>query len=449
MRRKPRTASAAETADITIIMGDTTMAEPEVYLEKLSAFSRMLRLEGLSISPKETEDASRLLITLGLDDRNRVKTALRTVYAKSREEQITFDRVFDGFFISEEKMRQQAKEQMEREKELQQHRQEAEEELQLNGQPMDLDADQRETYAAMPEEARQRLRNFMDKYRGTAERNPKLYGDFIHSVFARAIMEQQMLMENAGLGGEELDPEIGILYRDISDFKDTEIPKAIGIIQSVARQINGELSAKRKKSGHSGKLDFRKTIRKGLETGGSFYRLRYRKKRAHKKHLVLLCDVSGSMVQFSEFALRFIQSLNQVSESSRTFLFSETMTEADAFKLQNMDLFRNFVKESGIYGRGTDLGTALQQLCTMQPAVLNSATTLLILSDTKTIDQPRAMRALVEAKRQAGRVLWLNPIPESKWQYVRSIQTMASICPMISCSTLRELAAACRRLAQV
>ena len=440
------TASVAEPAVTT--MEDITMAEPEVYLEKLSAFSRMLRLQGLAISPRETEDASRLLISLGLDDRERVKTALRTVYAKSREEQLTFDRLFDGFFISEEKMRQQAKEQMERERELQQHRQEAEEDLQLNGQPMDLDEKQRETYAAMPEEARQKLKNFMEKFRGTAERHPKLYGDFIHSVFARAIMEQQMLMENAGLGGEELDPEIGILYRDISDFKDTEIPKAIGIIQSVARQINGELSAKRKKSGHSGKLDFRKTIRKGLETGGSFYRLRYRKKRAHKKHLVLLCDVSGSMVQFSEFALRFIQSLNQVSESSRTFLFSETMTEADAFKLQNMDLFRNFVKESGIYGRGTDLGTALQQLCTMQPAVLNSATTLLILSDTKTIDQPRAMRALVEAKRQAGRVLWLNPIPESKWQYVRSIQTMASICPMISCSTLRELAAACRRLAQ-
>jgi len=440
--------NAVETAVTTITMGDITMAEPDVYLEKLSAFSRMLRLEGLAVSPKETEDASRLLITLGLDDRSRVKTALRTVYAKSREEQITFDRVFDGFFISEEKMRQQAKEQMEREKELQQHRQEAEEELQLNGKPMDLDEEQRETYAAMPEDARQKLRSFMDKYRATAERNPKLYGDFIHSVFARAIMEQQMLMENAGLGGEELDPEIGIFYRDISEFKDTEIPKAIGIIQSVARQINGELSAKRKKSGHSGKLDFRKTIRKGLETGGSFYKLRYRKKRAHKKHLVLLCDVSGSMVQFSEFALRFIQSLNQVSESSRTFLFSETMTEADAFKLQNMDLFRSFVKESGIYGRGTDLGTALAQLCTMQPAVLNSATTLLILSDTKSIDQPRAVQALLEAKRLSGRVLWLNPIPENKWKYVRSIQTMASICPMISCSTLRELASACRKLAQ-
>ena len=88
------------------------MAEPAVYLEKLSAFSRILRMEGLTVSPKETEDASRLLISLGLEDRQRVKTALRTVYAKSREEQISFDRAFDGFFISEEAMRRQAREQM-------------------------------------------------------------------------------------------------------------------------------------------------------------------------------------------------------------------------------------------------------------------------------------------------------------------------------------------------
>ena len=422
------------------------MAEPGVYLEKLSAFSRILRLEGLSVSPKETEDAGRLLIALGMEDRERVKTALRTVYAKSREEQITFDRAFDGFFISEEAMRRQAKEQMEREKELQKHRQEAEEDLQLNGKPMDLDESQRETYAAMPEEARERLRSFMDRYRGTAERNPQLYSEFIHSVFAKTLMEQQMLLENAGLGGQELDPEIGILYRDISDFKDTEIPKAIELIQSVARQINGELSARRRAGGHTGKLDFRKTIRKGLETGGSCYRLRYKKKRAHRKHLVLLCDVSGSMVQFSEFALRFIQSLNQVSDNSRTFLFSESVTEADAFQLQNMDLFRSLVRDSGIYGKGTDLGTALEYLCTQKPAVLNAATTLLILSDTKPIDQPRALRALVEAKRQAGRVIFLNPIPEGKWKYLRSVQAVAAVCPMVPCSTLRELAAACRKL---
>ena len=424
------------------------MTDPQVYLEKISAFSRMLRLDGLIVSPQETADACQILVALGFDDREQVKTALRTVFAKSQEEQATFDRVFDGFFISEEKMRAQAEEFMRREAELEKARKEAEQDLQLNGKPMDFSDDQREAYAAMPEDAREKLRSFMERYRDSAARNPELYGNFIKSVFAKTILEQQLRMEDAALGVEGLDPELGLLYRDISAFRDTEIPKAISIIQTISRQINGELSAKRKNRGHSGKLDFRRTIRKGLETGGSFYRLRYRKKRQRKKHLLMLCDVSGSMMQFSEFALRFIQSLNDVSESSRVYLFSEELFEADAFSLQNMDLFRNYVKESGLYGRGTDLGTALEELIAKRPAVLNDSTTLLILSDTKTVDQPRAYRALLEAKRQAGRVLWLNPIPENHWPHIRSVQMFASACTMVSCNTLSALSAACKKLVQ-
>ena len=421
-----------------------TMADGGVYSEKLSYFSRMLRREGLSVGPQETADACDILIHLGLEDRDLVKTALRTVYAKSREEQLTFDRVFDGFFISEEAMREQAKKQMEKEQEMQQARQEAQEDLAGTS----FSDDQKELYAAMSREQRQKLRDIKQKFDKDVGRNhPGLYGNFIHSVFARAMLEQQMLMENAGTDVEAADPELGLLYRDISQFKDVEIPKAIHIIQDISRKINGELTAKRKNRAHSGKLDFRRTIRKGLETGGSLYNLKYKRRRQRKKHLVLLCDVSGSMMQFSEFALRFIQSLNQASDSSRVFLFSEETVEASAFDLQNMDLFRQFVRQQNIYGKGTDLGTALERLCTTKPAPLGSATTLLILSDTKTIDQPRAIQALQEAKRQAGKVIWLNPIPESKWGYLRSVQVFSSLCTMVSCSTLHDLAAACKKLA--
>ena len=72
------------------------MNEPNVYLEKLSAFSRMLRLEGLTVGPGETADAARILTQVGFTDRELVKAALRTVFAKSREEQLAFDRVFSG-----------------------------------------------------------------------------------------------------------------------------------------------------------------------------------------------------------------------------------------------------------------------------------------------------------------------------------------------------------------
>ena len=110
----------------------------------------------------------------------------------------------------------------------------------------------------------------------------------------------------------------------------------------------------------------------------------------------MLCDVSGSMLQFTEFTLRFLKSMAEVSDASRTFLFSEELREVDPFALQEMDAFRAYVRSSGLYGRGTDLGSALEALRQMKPSALGPGTTLLILSDTKTIDLPRAARELLE-----------------------------------------------------
>lgn len=427
--------------------GAVHMADSGVYLEKISAFAALLRHEGLIIGNRETQDACRVLMQFGMEDRLLMKTALRTVLAKSREEQNVFDRAFDSFFISAEAFAQRLEQQKMREDAFQEARRQADEELYLNGEPMELSDEQRDTYAAMSEASRDRLRKFMGTYKEAAARSPELYNNFIHSVFAKVILEEQMRMEDAGQGCQEVDPDFGLMYRDISRFKDTEIPRAISMIQAISQRINGELSAKRKNEGHSGKLDFRRTIRKALETGGSLNRLQFKRKRRRRKHLVMLCDVSGSMMQFSEFALRFVQSLNHVSESSRVFLFSEELFEADAFSLQNMDMFKDYVRKSGLYGRGTDLGTALDALCSQKLQALNASTTLMILSDAKTIDQSRAMRGLQNAKRLAGRVIWLNPIPEQKWRHLKSTQAFASVCSMLSCSTLGALAAACRKLA--
>ncbi len=418
-----------------------------VYLEKLSEFSALLRQEGLPVGVQETADACEILAALDLTSRTAVRGALQAVYAKSREEQAVFQRAFDGFFVSAEK-RDALRRQHEAEaREMARRRAEAERDLQVNGQPIDLREDLREVYISMGEDKREQLRQMLERTRGTMDRSPqKLYSSFIRSVFMRFLLEQQMVMEDSAVGVEASDPDLALLYRDISCFKEADIPRAAALIAAISRQLDAELSRHRKSGGHSGKLDFKRTIRKGLETGGSFCRLSYRRKRQKRRRLVLLCDVSGSMLQFSEFALRFIKSMSEVSESSLTFLFSEEVHQVDPFALQNMDAFRDYVRSSGLYGRGTDLGSALEELCRRRPAPLGPSTTLLILSDTKTIDIPRAARSLTEARRQAGKVLWLNPIPERKWPYVRSIQTMAMLCQMLPCSTLDELARACRKM---
>ena len=417
-----------------------------VYLEKLAEFSALLRREGLAVGLQETADACEILSCLDLGDRETVRAALQAVYAKSREEQAAFQRAFDGFFVSVERREALRRRHAAEAEELARRRAEAEQKLQVNGQPMDLREDLQEVYIRMGDRSREQLRQLLEKTRGNLERSPRLYGNFIRSVFMRFLLEQQMVMEDAAAGCEESDPDLALLYRDISHFKDTDIPKAAALIAAISRQLDAELSSQRQGAAHSGKLDFKRTIRKGLETGGSFYRLSYRRKRRRKRRLVLLCDVSGSMLQFSEFALRFIKSMSEVSESSQTYLFSEEIHLVDPFVLQNMDSFREYVRSAGLYGRGTDLGTALDQLCRGRPAALGPSVTLLILSDTKTIDLPRAGRMLLEARQRAGETLWLNPIPERKWPYVRSIQTMQMLCRMVPCSTLDELARACRKM---
>lgn len=418
----------------------------DVYLEKLAEFSSLLRQEGLAVGVQETADACRILSCLELTDRETACCALQAVYAKSREEQAVFRRAFDGFFVSLERREALRRRHEAEARELAQRRAQAEQELRVNGKPMELREDLREVYVRMDEEQRERLRQMVERTRGLLGRNPeKLYGNFVRSVFTRFLLEQQMALEDAATGVEPADPDLALLYRDISRFREADVPRAAALIASISRQLDAELSRRRQGRSHSGKLNFRRTIRRGLETGGSFYRLSYKRTRRTRQRLVLLCDVSGSMLQFSEFALRFLKSMSEVSETSEIYLFSEEVRRVDPFALQNMDAFRDHVRSSGLFGRGTDLGSALEDLC-RRPAVLGSSTTLVVLSDTKTIDLPRAAQSLAEARRQAGRVLWLNPIPERKWPYLRSIRTISTLCQMVPCSTLDELARACRKL---
>lgn len=417
-----------------------------VYLEKLAEFSSLLRREGLSVGIQETADAGQILSCLDLTDRETVRGALQAVYAKSREEQAAFRRAFDGFFVSVEQREALRRRHEAEAQELARRRAQAEEELQINGRPLDLREDLREVYVRMGEEKQEELRQLLERSRGLLGRSPeKLAGNFVRSVFMRFLLEQQMALEDAAVGVEAADPDLALLYRDISKFREADIPRAAALIAAISRQLDAELSRRKQGRSHSGKLNFRRTIRKGLETGGSFYRLAWKHRRRTRQRLALLCDVSGSMLQFSEFALRFLKSMSEASESSEIYLFSEEVRLVDPFALQNMDAFRDYVRSSGLFGRGTDLGAALEYLC-RRPAALGGSTTLIILSDTKTINLPRAVQFLAEAKRQAGKVLWLNPIPERKWPYVRSIQTLSALCQMVPCSTLDELARACRKI---
>jgi len=418
----------------------------DILLAKLSQFAAYLRKQGMKVGLGEIQDAARALHMTGFEDRETVKAVLRSLYAKSAREQNVFDQCFDVFFVSEEEFQKNAQAEREAERLLEEQRRKAEEELQFNGKPIDLREDLKDTYARMPQEEKDKLQRMMDKYSENLKRSPNLYEGFIRSVFMRSIMEQQMLMEDAAEGSQGADSDADLLYRDISNFREEEIPKAYQLIDQVTRRINGEVNARQRTSGRSAALDFKKTIRAGLSTGGALSKLHYKRKRRKKKRVVLLCDVSGSMLQFSEFAIRFIKSMSDISDHSDIFLFSEEVLKVNPFALENMNAFGHYVRSSRVWGKGTNIGKALEYISSIQPSILGPSAVLLILSDAKTVDLDRAELALMRAAQLAGSVVWMNPIPEAKWQYLKGVMTLKRHCNMVSCSTLDELARACARL---
>jgi len=418
----------------------------EVLYDKLIRFVDFLRLQGLAVGIQETQDALRALHMMGFEDRNTVRTALRTLFAASPREQEIFDKCFDMYFVSKEEFEKGQQAIREAQEEVARKRQELDDELNFNGKPIELREDLKDVYATMPQSERDRLKNYVDKYSENLQRSPDLYEGFIRSIFMKSLLEQQMIMEDAAESAAQMDSDADLLFRDIANFKESEIPKAHQLIDQVTRRINGEITARRKSAGRASQLDFRKTIRAGLSTGGALCVLKHKRKHKRKKRIVMLCDVSGSMLQCSEFAIRFIKSLSEVSEHSQIYLFSEQVQKVNPFALENMDGFSDYVRTSGVWGRGTNAGHALEVIMAANPPVLTPSTVLLIMSDAKTVDMNRAENALVHAGKRCGSVLWLNPIPEGKWPYLKGVMRLKVHCNMLPCSTLDELSRACSKL---
>ena len=248
---------------------------------KVSGFVNFLRAQGLSVGIHETEDALKALTLVGFDDRDAVRAALKAMLTGSNREQQVFDRCFDLYFVSEEEFRANQATVAQAQEEYEARQRELEERLSLQGKPIDLREDLRDVYARMPQSERDRLKDVVDRFSAKMQHAPKLYEGFIRSVFMKSLLEQQMLLEDAAEGAMQADSDADLLFRDISGFKESDIPKAHQLIDQVTRRINGEITARRKKAGRSQTLDFRRTIRAGLSTGGALCRLRYRPQPYH------------------------------------------------------------------------------------------------------------------------------------------------------------------------
>ncbi|MFW3170218.1 vWA domain-containing protein [Geodermatophilus sp. CPCC 206100] len=224
---------------------------------------------------------------------------------------------------------------------------------------------------------------------------------------------------------------------DLAELRRTVAP--------LARRLAVRLSARRR-LGREGRLDFRKTIRASLGTGGVPVVTHHRPRKVHKPELVVLCDVSGSVAGFSHFTLMLTQALREHFSGVRAFAFVDSTDEVTRFFRPGADVVdavARIGREADVVGFDghSDYGTALAVFAERWPAAVGPKTSLLVLGDGRTNHRPPGLPVLAGLVRRARSAHWLNPEPRRLWGSGDSAaDRYGEVIDMVECRTAAQLA---------
>ena len=173
-------------------------------------------------------------------------------------------------------------------------------------------------------------------------------------------------------------------------------------------------------------VDFRRTARASLQTGGVPLDLRYRPRRPRKPEIYVLCDVSTSVSSASTFFLSVIHAMHDAFRRLRSFVFIERISEVTGLFESERDFARvseRITAEGGVADVSgyTDYGRVWQAFLEEVSADLGPRSTVIVLGDARTNGRPPATAAFAAVADRANRTYWLNPEPRPYWDYGDSV----------------------------
>jgi hypothetical protein len=224
---------------------------------------------------------------------------------------------------------------------------------------------------------------------------------------------------------------------DLAELRRTVAP--------LARRLAVRLSARRR-LGREGRLDFRRTVRASLGTGGVPVVTHHRPRKVHKPELVVLCDVSGSVAGFSHFTLMLTQALREHFAGVRAFAFVDSTDEVTRFFRPGADVadaVARIGREADVVGFDghSDYGTAFEVFADRWASAVGPKTSLLVLGDGRTNYRPPGLPVLADLVRRSRTAHWLNPEPRRLWGSGDSAaDRYGEVVDMVECRNAAQLA---------
>lgn len=231
---------------------------------------------------------------------------------------------------------------------------------------------------------------------------------------------------------------------DFTTARRTDLDRMRREIYPLARRLATRLTQERHARGR-GALDFRRTVRASISSGGVPLVTHHKPRRPHRTELVVLCDVSGSVANFAQFTLLLVYALRDQFTKVRAFTFVDQVHEvtdrfrpgADAAAVLT-DLAASAAHAS-MWGR-TNYGRAFSTFVDHYPDAVGPRSSLLILGDARSNYSDLALPALRQLAGSARHSWWLNPEHRRHWDTGDSAAgEYAAIVSMVECRNLAQL----------
>ncbi len=217
-----------------------------------------------------------------------------------------------------------------------------------------------------------------------------------------------------------------LLHKYIHQLKPAEIQEMRELIKRFGQKLKNRVSLRKKKMKHGG-LDVKRTFRFNLKYGGVPFKLYYRNKKIDRPQLVVMCDISSSVNQYSRFMLLLTYTLQGLFSKVRTFAFISNMVEITGLFME-MDPERAlnsiFTDTDFTYGFGSNYGRCFNQFYKDHSDSLTRKTTVLILGDGRNNYQDPGLESFIRIRERSRNLFWLNPDRRHLWGWADSIANL-------------------------
>ncbi|MDO8882998.1 MAG: VWA domain-containing protein [Pseudotabrizicola sp.] len=205
---------------------------------------------------------------------------------------------------------------------------------------------------------------------------------------------------------------------DFEQMSVAEVAQAKRMLARLSLPVKPLVTRRSRASTTGAQVDMRRTLRASLRHGGEITQLSMKTPRLRWPNLVVLCDISGSMSQYSRLVLHFIHAVanrqGQGWARVHGFTFGTRLTNITRH-LKNRDVdaaLRAAGAEAQDWSGGTRIGSCLADFNRdWSRRVLGQGAVVLLITDgLDRDDSGQLARQMERLHLSCRRLIWLNPL---------------------------------------